>query len=63
MKSLRNMAANYYHYCAIIFLMFWEYYLQGHNDTIHVYFLLWLDITFDWLPYVYLKLLFAITFI
>jgi len=51
------------HYCAVCVLMFWEYYLQGHNGTIHVYFLLWLDIKFDWLPYVYLKFFFAITFI
>lgn len=63
MKSLTNMATNYYHYCVVSVLMFWEYYLQGHNGTIHVYFLLWLDIKFDWLPYVYLKFLFVITFI
>jgi hypothetical protein len=31
MKSLRNMVASYCHYCAIGILMFWEYYLKGHN--------------------------------
>lgn len=50
MKSLKKMATSYYHYCAISVLMFWEYYLQGRNGTIHAYFMLWLDITFVWLP-------------